>query len=154
MHSGSKEEQLRHAKAAMAEVEHNEVMQRIHKALRQLGITPNYRGFYYVAWGVFLCTEEPERLLLLTKQLYPEIAARCGASWKAVERGIRDMTVVAWRTNPELIGRLAGFRVCERPWPSQFLAILSTGLFPDRMTLMEKVKHDIFRHENRLPVNV
>ena len=44
--------------------------------LHQLGITENYKGFRYAAYAASLCALDQDRLLLVTKRLYPEIAKR------------------------------------------------------------------------------
>ena len=41
--------------------------------------------------GAPACAEEPERLLLVTKWLYPDVAKQYGTNWKAVERDIRTV---------------------------------------------------------------
>lgn len=99
--------------------------------LRQLGVTPNYCGYRYATLGVWLSVREPERLLLVTKWLYPEVAAFYHTTWGAVERSIRTVINVAWRQNPELLCQLANHKLSQKPCPGQFLSILSTGLFPD-----------------------
>ena len=58
--------------------------------LCRLGATANYRGFSYTAYAVLLCVQQQDRLLLVTKWLYPDVAKRYGTNWKAVERNIRD----------------------------------------------------------------
>ena len=40
--------------------------------LHRLGITANYTGFFHTARAIRLCAEEPDRLLLVTKLVYPE----------------------------------------------------------------------------------
>ena len=57
--------------------------------LHRLGATANYTGFSYLVRALQLCAEEPERLLLVTKWLYPDVAKQYGTKWKAVERDIR-----------------------------------------------------------------
>ena len=42
--------------------------------LYRLGATANYTGFSYLVRALQLCAEEPERLLLVTKWLYPDVA--------------------------------------------------------------------------------
>lgn len=61
-----------------------------------LGVTPNYVGFSYAAYGIFLAMEDPHRLTLLTKDLYPAIADHFGVRWRAVERAIRTVVREAW----------------------------------------------------------
>lgn len=51
-----------------------EMLTEIYDLLYQLGVTANYTGFFHTAYAVSLCAEHPERLLLVTKWLYPEVA--------------------------------------------------------------------------------
>ena len=76
--------------------------------LHRLGLTANYRGYFYVSYGIMLCAKEQERLLLVTKRLYPEVAKRYGTNWKAVERSIRTASGVIWRGNRLLLEEIAG----------------------------------------------
>ena len=57
--------------------------------LYRLGAAANYTGFSYLVRALQLCAEEPERLLLVTKWLYPDVAKQYGTNWKAVERDIQ-----------------------------------------------------------------
>ena len=75
--------------------------------LYRLGITANYVGFFQTACAVSLCVEEPDRLLLVTKDIYPEVARRCGTNWKAVERNLRTAGEIIWRENRPLLEELA-----------------------------------------------
>ena len=61
----------------------------IYDLLYRLGATENYTGFFHMAYAVWLCVEQPDRLLLVTKWLYPEVAKQYRTNWKAVERNIR-----------------------------------------------------------------
>ena len=99
--------------------------------LYRLGINRNYTGFYYAAYGIWLCAREPARLQLVTKWLYPDVAARYGTNWKAVERSLRTVVDTAWRNNPALLETLAGKRLHEKPCSSLFLSILTAWLFPN-----------------------
>lgn len=58
--------------------------------------------------------ENPERLLLVTKWLYPDVANRYGTSWKSVERNIRTAANVAWESNKEALSEYAGFTLPEK----------------------------------------
>ena len=50
----------------------------VYDLLYQLGVTANYTGFFHAAYAVSLCVEQPDRLLLVTKWLYPEVAKPTG----------------------------------------------------------------------------
>ena len=102
----------------------------VYDALYQLGTTANYVGFFYTARAIWLCAQEPDRLLLVTKWLYPEVAEHYRTSWKAVERSIRSVIAVAWGANPRRLCEFAGYPLTQKPRPAQFLAIMVKELFP------------------------
>lgn len=123
--------------------------------LHRLGLTANYRGFFYVSYAIVLSIEKEERLLLVTKWLYPEIAKRYGTNWKAVERSIRTAGHIIWRENRALLEELAGRRLEVQPRAAQLLAILAAevkreGLRtersqPEMEDILEEVKQDCDR---------
>ena len=96
--------------------------------LCRLGISANYAGFFQTACAVELCRAEPERLLLVTKRVYPEVARQCGTSWSAVERNIRTACHIAWENNRCILERLAHKQLPRKPHNAQFLAILLYSL--------------------------
>ena len=96
--------------------------------LYRLGVSANYTGFFQTACAVELCQTEPERLLLVTKRVYPEVARLCGTSWSAVERNIRTACGIAWENNRHLLERLAHKPLQQKPNNAQFLTILLYNL--------------------------
>ena len=94
--------------------------------LYRLGLTANYRGFFYISYAIALCIEKEERLLLVTKWLYPEVAKRYGTNWKAVERGIRTGSGVMWSENRPLLEKITGRPLDGQLKAAQLLAILTT----------------------------
>lgn len=100
----------------------------IYDLLYRLGVTANYTGFFYTACAIALCVEQPDRLLLVTKWLYPEVAKQYGTNWKAVERNIRTAGCMIWRKNRPLLEQLARRTLEEKPRTAQLLAILTTSL--------------------------
>ena len=62
---------------------------KIHKLLYEWGVQPHLVGFDYLAKAVELVLEDPKRLHLITKDLYPSIAKAFGSTSSRVERGIR-----------------------------------------------------------------
>ena len=99
-----------------------------YRLLNSLGITANYAGFPYTACAVQLCLAQPERLRMVTKWVYPEVARRYRTSWKAVERNIRVASGMAWSRNRPLLEELAGRPLSQRPYAAQLLAILSQNV--------------------------
>lgn len=93
--------------------------------LARLGVTANYKGFFYIASSVELCLEDHECLHLVTKCVYPEVAKRYGTNWKAVERDIRKAVELIWAQHREALERLARSPLPRKPGNAQFLAILT-----------------------------
>ena len=100
----------------------------IFELLYHLGISANYVGFFQTACAVELCRAEPERLLLVTKRVYPEVAKLCGTSWSAVERNIRTACGIAWKNNRRLLEQMACKAFQQRPNNAQFLAVMLCDL--------------------------
>lgn len=100
----------------------------IYNLLYRLGVTANYTGFFHTAYAVSLCLEQPDRLLLVTKWLYPNVAKQYGTNWKAVERNIRTVSGIIWQENRPLLEQLAHRPLTEKPRNAQLLAILSNSL--------------------------
>ena len=96
--------------------------------LYRLGISAHYTGFFQTACAVELCQAEPERLLLITKRVYPEVARLCKTSWSAVERNIRTVCGIAWKHNRCLMEQLAHKSLPQKPYNTQFLTILLYSL--------------------------
>lgn len=103
-------------------------MEQIHQILRQLGLSANYLGFYQMAWAVRLAREEPERLLLVTKTVYPEVARQFRTNWGAVERNLRTAVRIIWEANTPLLREVMGAGDWERPCTARFLALLTAYL--------------------------
>ena len=99
--------------------------------LYQLGISANYKGFLHAAYAVTLCMQQQERLLLVTKWLYPDVARHYGTNWKAVERNIRTASSIAWKRNRPLLETLAQRHLEKRPRSTEFLALLFHAVQPD-----------------------
>lgn len=96
--------------------------------LRRLGIGSNYYGFQITVTAVLLVLEDFDKLLFVTKELYPEVAVRCNCSVYSVERNIRTVARVAWQRNPELLISLAQYPMTVPPSASQFIDILAAHL--------------------------
>ena len=64
--------------------------------------------FFQTAFAVHLCIEQPERMLLVTKRVYPDVAKQYKTNWKAVERNIRTVSWIVWEQNRSYLEKLAG----------------------------------------------
>ena len=98
----------------------------VYDLLLRFGVGKKYHGFEQCAHAVYLSAEEPERLTLVTKWLYPDVARQFGVSWSCVERNLRTVTRIAWINNRELLEKLAGKELPSVPSSTQFLRILTS----------------------------
>ena len=93
--------------------------------------TANYKGFLHTAYAVSLCVEQQDRLLLVTKWLYPDVARKYGTNWKAVERNIRTVSTIAWKHNLPLLESLSHRHLDRRLRSAEFLAVLFHAVCSD-----------------------
>lgn len=100
----------------------------VYDLLYRLGITANYTGFFHTTFALQLCVEQPERLLLVTKWVYPDVAKRYKTNWKAVERNIRTVNGIVWEQNRPYLEELTGRGLPHKPSNAQLLAILVYSL--------------------------
>lgn len=111
----------------------------INNLLFYLGLTANYIGFYQLSYAVELCAEQPERLLLVTKWVYPTVAKHFNTNCAAIERNIRTSIAVIRKENEMQLEQLAGRTLTKNPSPSQMLAILSSAVSLSANGLREPV---------------
>jgi len=108
-----------------------EITSAIYSILYDLGVSAETTSFFHTAYALRLATEDQQKLLLVTKWLYPEVARHYRSNWHAVERNIRAIVHLVWTRNPKRLELLAGKPLFDRPTPSQFLFILSSSLIQD-----------------------
>ena len=97
----------------------------VQDTLQALGITRNYRGCHRAITAIELAMENEDRLEAVTKEIYLEVAKKCGCNWSAVERNIRTVVQRAWRINRPLLIRMAGYPLEVPPTASEFIAIVA-----------------------------
>lgn len=107
---------------------------RIYDLLYYLGATANYTGFFYVAHAIRLSISEPERLTLVTKWLYPDIAKFYSTKWQNVERNIRTVIHYIWENYPGRYCEIAGLHPEQKPSSAKFLSTLTEHLRQNQAT--------------------
>ena len=80
--------------------------------------------FFHTSYAVYLSIQQPERLLYVTKWLYPDVAKQYHTNCSAVERGIRT-AAVAWQLRPEKLAVMARCNLYRRPSNTQFISIIA-----------------------------
>lgn len=101
-------------------------LDRVKESLRRLGILHTYLGRQDVLTAVHLALEDENRLHMVTKGIYMEVASRCGRKWSSVERNIRTAAKRAWTANPRYLEQLAGYPLNGPPSASELIEILAT----------------------------
>ena len=112
----------------MSAAENADLYVQIHDVLYSLGVTEKYVGFFHTSYAVYLTVQQPERLLFITKWLYPDVARRYSTNWRNVERSIRTVIRVAWILRPELLSHIAGYTLGSKPSNTQFISALAAYL--------------------------
>ena len=103
----------------------SKTMRKIHELLYELGVNAGSCAFFHTSYAIWLAIEQPERLQLITKWLYPEVAVQYGTNWRAIERSVRRIINRIWLTNPDLLRKIAHNRLYSRPTATEFIAILA-----------------------------
>ena len=101
---------------------------RISELLNRLGLTANYAGYRQLAYALWLCAEQQDRLLFITKQIYPDVAKQFHTTQWAVERNCRTVADIIWRENKTQLEELVHRPLQKKPTNAQLLAILSASL--------------------------
>lgn len=98
----------------------------ISKLLKQLGITPNLKGYLYLRQAIELGIQDPSVFDGFTKRLYPHIARQNHTTPSSVERTIRHAIDTVWsKGNKELFWSITQTYTLERPTNSQFIIQLA-----------------------------
>lgn len=83
--------------------------QKVEELLIEIGVPCHITGFDYLVEAVCLAVEHPEIRHSITKQLYPEIAAKFASEKGRVERAIRHAVENAFnRCSPDILERFFG----------------------------------------------
>lgn len=109
---------------------------RITNLFLTLGIPAHIRGYQYLREAVLMVLEDHSLLNSITKELYPGVAKRFGASASKVERAMRHAIEVAWnRGRLDSANRIYGYQVFEKqdkPSNGEFIAMVA-----DRISMKE-----------------
>ena len=111
--------------------------------IKVLGIMPKVKGYYYINDAVEIIKQRGEEPLLITKDIYPEVAHKYGTSPECVERAIRTSINNAWSNNKEIIDQIVGYPLRFRPSNKEFLFMVSDYIIESEETLGDvQVKED------------
>lgn len=106
----------------MAELPYND--QNAKQLLRELGIHPFYRGYQITLLALECIAESEECLTALKKEIYLPVSEKLGCNYATVEVAIRRTSERAWKSNPDLVCRIAFQQLDRRPQARRFLESL------------------------------
>ena len=99
---------------------------RITLELRRLCIPGCLRGFKYLAYMLAQAVPDQNRLVLITKNLYPDTGRSFGVSAASLERAVRTAISSGWkRGGRSVLEEMACCSLSTRPTASQFLDIVA-----------------------------
>ena len=104
----------------------------ITKILHELGIPSHIKGYQYIREGIGIVYNKPETVGGITKELYPELAAKFDTTVSRVERAIRHAIEVSWnRGSWDLMEEIFGHSVDidrAKPTNSEFIVTIADKL--------------------------
>ena len=111
---------------------------RVSKALEELGIPKNIRGYRYLRYAIIIKFKKEDEMQSITKELYPAVAERFhSSSVGSVERAIRHAIEVAWnRGSVEKQHELFGYTIASQkgnPTNAEFIDTLVDALKLERL---------------------
>lgn len=109
-------------------------MKQIYGTIRKLGVTSNYKGYFFLADAIKLAMNSPNKPIRITKDIYPYLAMKYKTTTMNIEHNIRTVINLCWETNQEGIAEIAGCPVCRKPTNSEFIDMLAYYL----LTMQEK----------------
>ena len=95
------------------------------KCVRSLGITSRYMGYYYTIEAVNVKLQFKDEPIRITKDIYPKLAKKFHTSETSIEHGIRAVSRLSWRENPEKLKKLSDVPLEFAPTNSVFVDILA-----------------------------
>lgn len=98
----------------------------------EVGVPPHVKSYRYLLEAIRLTATDMDVINAVTKELYPQIAAKFSTTPSRVERAIRYAVKLVWeRTDPDDLQYFFGDAVAadlRRPTNSEFIALLADRL--------------------------
>lgn len=100
--------------------------------IHEVGVPAHIKGYQYLREAIMMVIRDTDVINQITKQLYPEIAAKYHTTPSRVERAIRHAIEVAWgRGQQETVENIFGYTVSAakgKPTNSEFIAMIADKL--------------------------
>ena len=100
-------------------------MKSIFGIIRKLGVTSNYKGYYFVADAIQLAMSSQNQPIRITKDIYPYLASKYRTTALNIEHNIRTVINVCWETNRNTMAEIAGYPLNCKPTNSEFVDMVA-----------------------------
>lgn len=100
-------------------------MKSVEELPRILGIQDKYKGYHFIVTSIKLILEDENRLLFLSKSLFPLVAEEHHVNVKCVERDIRTVIETCWNFGGrKALQEITPYSLEKAPTVGEFLDIL------------------------------
>ena len=100
--------------------------------IHEVGVPAHIKGYQYLREAIMMVVNNIDIINQITKQLYPDIAAKYHTTPSRVERAIRHAIEVAWtRNQTETVDNIFGYTISAakgKPTNSEFIAMIADKL--------------------------
>ena len=100
--------------------------------IHEVGVPAHIKGYQYLREAIMMVVNDIDVINQITKQLYPEIAAKYNTTPSRVERAIRHAIEVAWgRGQTDTVENIFGYTISAakgKPTNSEFIAMIADKL--------------------------
>ncbi|MBR2786688.1 MAG: sporulation transcription factor Spo0A [Clostridia bacterium] len=100
--------------------------------IHEVGVPAHIKGYQYLREAIMMVVRDIDVINQITKQLYPEIAAKYHTTPSRVERAIRHAIEVAWtRGQIDIVESIFGYTISTskgKPTNSEFIAMIADKL--------------------------
>lgn len=101
----------------------------IERMLLQMGVNRSYVGFAYTVYAIELALDDENKLIVISKWLYPVVAAKFDTTVQCVERNIRTIVHTIWyKGNVDLLKQYSLAKLDVKPNNTQFIAIMANHI--------------------------
>lgn len=95
--------------------------------LRRLGFSGKLFGFQYLSAATAKAIISPDKVLFVTKEIYPEVAKEYGSTASGVERSMRHSIRKFWEQGGrEALDQMADIHLLQRPTNSELIDLLAS----------------------------
>lgn len=100
-------------------------MEHVYELPLTLGIHATYKSYHFLVMALELTLEDDDRLLYVTKNLYPTIARHYHTNIECIDRNLRTVIRKCWNSQQRgLLQSIASYPLTSCPTVTQFIDIL------------------------------